>query len=145
MMSCATQGHTKMGILFVYATYVYWKMGEGAYQNVTPGKQGLIFLELLRDLKITNHPLHSHMTPDLLPHTAGTQKGTTGVFTGDSDFPYGILIVVSIGVALGVFFGGLLLSVAVMYMRRYVKRKFYTDSFLSMAIQFFSNRGQTIQ
>ena len=96
-----------------------------------------MFLELLRDLKITNHPLHSHMTPDLLPHTAGTQKGTTGVFTGDSDFPYGILIVVSIGVALGVFFGGLLLSVAVMYMRRYVKRKFYTDSFLSMAIQFF--------
>ena len=65
------------------------------------------------------------MTPDLLPHTAGTQKGTTGVFTGDSDFPYGILIVVSIGVALGVFFGGLLLSVAVMYMRRYVKPKVY--------------------
>ena len=65
------------------------------------------------------------MTPDLLPHTAGTQKGTTDVFTGDSDFPYGILIVVSIGVALGVFFGGLLLSVAVMYMRRYGQFGFF--------------------
>ena len=59
---------------------------------------------------------------------AGTQKGTTGVFTEDSDFPYGILIVVSIGVALGVFFGGLLLSVAVMYMRRYVSK--HTIEFL---------------
>ncbi len=43
--------------------------------------------------------------------------------TGDndfstSDFPYGILIVVSIGVSLGVFCGGLLLSLAVMFMKR---------------------------
>ena len=32
----------------------------------------------------------------------------------------GILIVVAIGVALGIFFGGLLLSVVVVYMRRFV-------------------------
>ena len=49
--------------------------------------------------------------------SAGTHKGTTAL-NADTEFPYGILIVVSIGVALGVFFGGLLLSVAVMYMRR---------------------------
>lgn len=55
-----------------------------------------------------------------VPLAAGTQKGGT-VYAGDTEFPYGILIVVSIGVALGVFFGGLLLSVAVMYMRRSVR------------------------
>ena len=32
---CTTRGYTPMGILFMFAHYVYWKME--AYYNVTPG------------------------------------------------------------------------------------------------------------
>ncbi|KAK2156864.1 hypothetical protein LSH36_203g01055 [Paralvinella palmiformis] len=40
-----------------------------------------------------------------------------GQILKDSEFPYGILIVVAIGVALGIFCGGLLLACAYMYMK----------------------------
>ncbi|KAK2144447.1 hypothetical protein LSH36_756g01029 [Paralvinella palmiformis] len=44
---------------------------------------------------------------------------------GSDGFPYGILIVVSIGVALGVFIGGLVLSLVYFYMKR--KRNPYQE------------------
>ncbi|KAK2148914.1 hypothetical protein LSH36_475g02079 [Paralvinella palmiformis] len=51
-------------------------------------------------------------------------KGTTSasMFNRSSDFPFGILLVVAIGVALGVFLGGLLLVLAVLYMKRRHRR-----------------------
>ena len=42
------------------------------------------------------------------------------MFSRTSEFPFGILLVVAIGVALGVFLGGLLLVLAVLYMKRYI-------------------------
>ncbi|ELT98655.1 hypothetical protein CAPTEDRAFT_196549 [Capitella teleta] len=45
-----------------------------------------------------------------------SQKGTNSDLK--QEFPYKILIVVAIGVALGVFIGGLLLSLAAVYMKR---------------------------
>ena len=41
------------------------------------------------------------------------------LFSNEEAFPYGILIVVAIGVALGVFFGGVLLALIVLYSKRY--------------------------
>ncbi|ELT90890.1 hypothetical protein CAPTEDRAFT_214555 [Capitella teleta] len=47
-----------------------------------------------------------------------TSKWGISRMFGEEKFPYGILIVVAIGVALGVFCGGLLLTCAAMYMKR---------------------------
>ena len=44
------------------------------------------------------------------------------IFSDHEGFPYGILIVVAIGVALGIFLGGLLLVLAIVYMKRFVSK-----------------------
>lgn len=46
------------------------------------------------------------------------------VFSVDNNFPYGILIIVAIGVALGVFIGGLLLTIASVYMKKNTLKKY---------------------
>jgi len=56
---------------------------------------------------------HSHFN---VYHYIGTTSAS--MFNRSSDFPFGILLVVAIGVALGVFLGGLLLVLAVLYMKR---------------------------
>ena len=48
MMHCKTQGHTKIGVSFVYAPYVHGKMV--AYQNVTPDLMNLLKFEILKDV-----------------------------------------------------------------------------------------------
>ncbi len=54
----------------------------------------------------------------MLPFSEGSaHQGSND--SNKADFPYGILMVVSVGVTLGVFIGGLLLFLAVRFMKRY--------------------------
>merc|ERR1712168_1400211 len=51
--------------------------------------------------------------------TATDEWSIKSMLGGDEDgFPYGILVLVAIGVALGVFLGGLLLPLAIFYIKR---------------------------
>ncbi|ELU18852.1 hypothetical protein CAPTEDRAFT_210325 [Capitella teleta] len=52
-------------------------------------------------------------------HNEATDWSVDDLFGDESNFPYGILIVVAVGVALGIFLGGSLLFLASIYIKRF--------------------------